>query len=82
VAEIRDPKNYEITKIVGKDEVEIVLVGDLISRIIAQTCRQPGLSCVVAAAAYFGILLATMTQAISRITAEAPRIMNAVIISA
>jgi voltage-gated potassium channel Kch len=31
---------------VGKDEVEIVLVGDLIARVTAQACRQPGLSVV------------------------------------
>ncbi|MBN1410122.1 MAG: hypothetical protein JW969_04705 [Spirochaetales bacterium] len=54
VAEIRDPKNYEITKVVGKDEVEVVLVGDLISRIIAQTCRQPGLSFVYTELLDFG----------------------------
>lgn len=46
VVEIQDPKNYEVAKMVGKDEVEIVLIGDLISRIIAQTCRQSGLSIV------------------------------------
>jgi len=46
VAEIRDPKNLEIAKLVGKDEAEIILIGDLISRIIAQTCRQSGLSVV------------------------------------
>ncbi len=31
---------------VGKEEVELVLVGDLVARIIAQTCRQSGLSVV------------------------------------
>ncbi|MBI1295557.1 potassium transporter TrkA [bacterium] len=46
VVEIQDPKNYEVARMVGKDEVEIVLIGDLISRIIAQTCRQSGLSIV------------------------------------
>ncbi|OHD16251.1 MAG: hypothetical protein A2086_10945 [Spirochaetes bacterium GWD1_27_9] len=54
IAEIRDPKNVEISKIVGKDELEIVLVGDLISRIIAQTCRQPGLSVVYTELLDFG----------------------------
>jgi ion channel POLLUX/CASTOR len=46
VAEIRDPRHAELAKLVGKDEVEVVLVGDLIARIIAQTCRQSGLSVV------------------------------------
>lgn len=46
VAEMRDPSNLEVAKMVGRDEVELILVGDLISRIIAQTCRQSGLSIV------------------------------------
>lgn len=46
VAEIRDPKNLEVARLIGRNEVEIVLVSGLISRIIAQTCRQSGLSVV------------------------------------
>jgi voltage-gated potassium channel Kch len=46
VAEIRDPKNMAVARIVGRDEVELVLTGDLIARITAQTCRQSGLSVV------------------------------------
>jgi ion channel POLLUX/CASTOR len=46
VAELHDPKNLEVARLVGRDEVEIVLAGDLIARIIAQMCRQPGLSVV------------------------------------
>jgi Trk K+ transport system NAD-binding subunit len=46
VAEVRDPRNFEVAEMVGKDEVELVLVGDLIARIMAQTCRQSGLSVV------------------------------------
>ena len=46
VAEIRSPKNMSVARIVGRDEAELVLAGDLISRIIAQTCREPGLSVV------------------------------------
>jgi len=46
VAELHDLSNLEATRIVGRDEVEIVIVGDVVSRIIAQTCRQPGLSIV------------------------------------
>ncbi len=54
VAEIRDPKNMEAARLVGKDEVELVLVGDLIARIIAQTCRQSGLSVVYTELLDFG----------------------------
>lgn len=54
VAEIRDPKNMEVAQMVGKDEAELVLVGDLISRIIAQTCRQSGLSVVYTELLDFG----------------------------
>ena len=46
VAELHDAKNMDVAGMVGRDEVEIVLAGDLIARIIAQTCRQPGLSVV------------------------------------
>jgi len=46
VAEIRNPRNMEVARMVGRDEVELVLVGDLIARITAQTCRQSGLSVV------------------------------------
>jgi ion channel POLLUX/CASTOR len=46
VAEIRDIQNVDVTKMVGRDEVEIVMVGYLIARIVAQTCRQSGLSIV------------------------------------
>jgi len=54
VAEISDPKNLEVARMVGRDEVELVLVGDLISRIIAQTCRQSGLSVVYTELLDFG----------------------------
>ena len=46
VAELHDASNVEATKLVGKDELELVVVGDVVSRIIAQTCRQAGLSIV------------------------------------
>jgi ion channel POLLUX/CASTOR len=45
-AEIRDPKNVPIAEIAGKDEVQLVIFDYLISRITAQTSRQPGLSVV------------------------------------
>ncbi len=54
VAEIRDPKNVPVAKMVGRDEAEIVLVGDLISRITVQTCRQSGLSVVYTELLNFG----------------------------
>lgn len=43
-AAIQDPKNLHVAKIVGGDEVELVCKKTLISRIVAQTCRQRGLS--------------------------------------
>ncbi|HCL56619.1 MAG TPA: potassium transporter TrkA [Spirochaetia bacterium] len=46
VAEIRDPKNLEIAKIAGKGEAELLLVGDLIARVVAQSCLKEGLSVV------------------------------------
>jgi voltage-gated potassium channel Kch len=46
VAEIRQERSLEVARMVGKDEVEMVLIGDVIARITAQTCRQPGLSVV------------------------------------
>lgn len=46
VAELRDSKNLNIAKMVGKDEVELILTEELISRITVQTSRQTGLSIV------------------------------------
>ena len=54
VAELRDPKNLDVARLVGKDEVEFVLVSSLIARIIAQTCRQSGLSTVYTELLDFG----------------------------
>jgi voltage-gated potassium channel Kch len=54
VAAIRDPRNWEVAKMVGQDEVELVLAHDLIARIIAQTCRQSGLSAVYTELLDFG----------------------------
>ncbi len=47
VATVSDAANYEVINIAGGKNVELVLVEDTISRIIAQTCRQPGLSNVL-----------------------------------
>ena len=46
VAEIRDQSSAPIARLIAGDEVHLLLADDLISRIIAQTCRQSGLSAV------------------------------------
>jgi len=46
VAEIKDPKNLEVAKMVGEDEVELILTDDIFARIMVQTSRQSGLSLV------------------------------------
>lgn len=46
VAEIRHTRNVPIAELAGKDEVQLVIFDYVVSRIIAQTCRQPGLSAV------------------------------------
>jgi voltage-gated potassium channel Kch len=46
VAEIRNEENMEAAELVGADEAVLVLAGDLIARVTAQTCRQSGLSVV------------------------------------
>lgn len=46
VAEIRDEQNMEAAELVSNGEAVLVLAGDLISRVTAQTCRQSGLSVV------------------------------------
>jgi voltage-gated potassium channel Kch len=45
VTQIRDPRNLVVTKMIGsRDKVQVILTGDLIARIVAQTSRQSGLS--------------------------------------
>jgi hypothetical protein len=44
VAEMKHKKNLDVAKMVGKDEVELILSDDLTARIMVQTCRQSGLS--------------------------------------
>jgi ion channel POLLUX/CASTOR len=46
VAEIREEKYLEVARLVGKNEVKLVLSGDVIARITVQTCMQVGLSIV------------------------------------
>lgn len=48
VAEIRDRANLDVARMVGRDEVELILSEEVIARITAQTCRQSGLSVVYA----------------------------------
>ncbi len=47
VAMVSDTANYEAIQIAGEDLAELILVHDSVARIIAQTCRQPGLSNVL-----------------------------------
>lgn len=54
VAEVHNPKSVEIVHMIGHKEVELILAGDLIARIIAQTCRQSGLSVVYTELLDFG----------------------------
>jgi ion channel POLLUX/CASTOR len=46
VAEISDHKNKDVAEMIGNNEVTLIHTEDLISRVIAQTCRQSGLSIV------------------------------------
>ena len=54
VAEIQNAKNFQVAQMVGRDEAQVVLIGDLISRITVQTCRQSGLSVVYTELLNFG----------------------------
>ena len=53
-AELQKQENGDVAKMVGKDEVEIIQTGEIIARIIAQTCRQSGLSIVYTELMDFG----------------------------
>jgi voltage-gated potassium channel Kch len=46
IAEIKEERFIDVAKIIGEDEVELILIDDIISRIMVQTCRQSGLSVV------------------------------------
>ncbi len=46
VAAIQDEDNIEVARLAGGNDVQLVVSGDLIARIAAQTCRQSGLSVV------------------------------------
>ena len=45
-AEMEDKKNFDVAKMVGGGEVELILSDEIISRIMVQTSRQSGLSVV------------------------------------
>jgi ion channel POLLUX/CASTOR len=46
IAELHDARNLEVARLASRGEAICVLAGDLIGRIAAQACRQPGLSVV------------------------------------
>jgi voltage-gated potassium channel Kch len=46
VTELRDERNIDVARLASRGEAQFVLGGELIGRIAAQTCRQPGLSIV------------------------------------
>ncbi len=55
ITQIRHAKNMDVVKLVGeKDNVQAVLTGDLIARVVAQTSRQSGLSVVYTELMNFG----------------------------
>lgn len=54
VATLSDPKNLDVAQIAGQNQVEIICTETLIARIMAQTCRQPGLSTVYTELLDFG----------------------------
>jgi ion channel POLLUX/CASTOR len=54
VAEIHQPQNLEVARLVGRKEVELLMSDDLIARITAQTCRQSGLSTIYTELLDFG----------------------------
>jgi voltage-gated potassium channel Kch len=45
-AEVRDMRNAEIARVVGGDEVQLILADELIARIVVHSSRQVGLSAV------------------------------------
>jgi voltage-gated potassium channel Kch len=54
VAELSELRNFEVARMVGRHEAELVVTSDLISRIIVQTSRQSGLSVVYTELLDFG----------------------------
>lgn len=54
IAVIRDPKNLEAAHLVGGKDAQYIESGDTIARLIAQACRQSGLSVVYTELLDFG----------------------------
>jgi len=54
VAQIRKPENMEVARMIAGNEVELILLGNIVARIVAQTCRQSGLSTVYTELMDFG----------------------------
>ncbi len=46
VAQIHERHNMEPARLVGGDETQLIETGNIIARVVAQTCRQTGLSAV------------------------------------
>ena len=46
VTQVQNPKTLDAIQVIGRNEVEVVLAQDVLSRIIVQTSRQSGLSVV------------------------------------
>ncbi len=46
VAMVRDPRNKGAARIAGGPNAEVILAGEIVARMTAQTCLQPGLSIV------------------------------------
>ena len=46
IAEMRETQNYDVARMIAKDEAELVLTDDIVARIMVQTSRQSGLSVV------------------------------------
>jgi len=46
VAQVQSEKTLDVLRLVAQDVIEPLLINDLISRIVVQTCRQSGLSTV------------------------------------
>ena len=43
---MRETQNYDVARMIAKDEAELVLTDDIVARIMVQTSRQSGLSVV------------------------------------
>jgi voltage-gated potassium channel Kch len=54
VAELSDAKNKYVAEMIGNNELTVIHTDELISRVIAQTCRQSGLSVVYTELLDFG----------------------------